>query len=921
MDLVAAVAVLLRRLRAERGIMAVVFIVVAVTAFTVAAGPRLYARVSDDGLRYEVSQGTVIQRNMQFAMSSRISPGRGDPLAVVAARGDALRTTLPESVDSLIDGMDYVVDSVRFRRGLATYVTLRIQPDLDGLVQLVDGRWPASVEPGPTTATDMPPRFEAAVSEAAAEALQVAVGDSMPLEIDPVDPYLRYRDDLPVADIELVISGIYTVADTTDRRWFGDQRLWQATVVGTEQVQIIYSTLLLSPDAYPDLYLTKLPNLYRWNLFIDGDRIDAGDLDTLEEDLVRLRATYPSTGSAVDEAVTMQTGLPGAIRRYRVQRATTETALSLAAIGPLAVAAGAVALLSILVVRRRRGALYLARGRGASGGQLLATQLWEGLLVTVPAALVGLALATVLIDAPNSDLSSSGAIMVATVATALLLLATVPVVRRARRISERYQPPIFHISARRFVFEALIIGLSLSAVWLLRERGLRAADPAGALPGFDPFVAAAPVLVGLAVGLLLIRLFPVPVRGLGWVTARRSDLVPVLGLRSLGRHPSAGYLPLLVLTVTIAIGTLSVVMATSLVHDQLVASWRAVGADYRVEAPDGGALDERLALSSIPGVEAVAPTLVAGSAFLTTSLGRRQQVELQAVDPDRHQAIVAGSPVAVTLPAALSARPAGPESGTTGHPIPAIVSVRPGPGGLTLAEGDRFFVTLHGQRFNFRVAGHLEMFPGIREDASFVVAPLSWILAGWHGTLPSPTAILVRGGPQVGDGLRAAVAGSAGTSVVSRHDQFAEMRDAPLAAAVIVGFGLAVGIAVAYAALAVVTVVVLEAERRSREVAFMRTLGLTGRQIGSLTIIEQGIPLLLALVVGVGLGLAIMWLIEPGIDHAAFSRTDVAVGIQIDGPVIGAVGLLIVAIVVVALAASLWVVRRRDIGSALRMGE
>ena len=81
------------------------------------------------------------------------------------------------------------------------------------------------------------------------------------------------------------------------------------------------------------------------------------------------------------------------------------------------------------------------------------------------------------------------------------------------------------------------------------------------------------------------------------------------------------------------------------------------------------------------------------------------------------------------------------------------------------------------------------------------------------------------------------------------------MHDAPLVAAVTGGFVVALLVLARYAALAIVAVVVLHAQRRSREVAFLRTLGLTDGQLAGLTIVEHGLPVVLALGVGVGLGL------------------------------------------------------------------
>src|SRR5690242_10229591 len=176
---------------------------------------------------------------------------------------------------------------------------------------------------------------------------------------------------------------------------------------------------------------------YRWNLFVDPARLDAANLGPLVTDLRRLEASYATTGAARPGTTLLRTGLLPLIDHYRTKRATTEAAVTLAAIGPLAVAAGAVALLGILVVRRRRSALRLARGRGASGGQLLLAQAWEGLIITVPAAALGLLLADVVVAGPSNGISALGAILVALAATIILTLASVPVVRRARRDLER----------------------------------------------------------------------------------------------------------------------------------------------------------------------------------------------------------------------------------------------------------------------------------------------------------------------------------------------------------------------------------------------------------------------------------------------------------------------------------------------------
>jgi len=922
--LVSAVAILLRRVRAERGVLALVFIVVAVTAFAVAAGPRLFERVASDGLRYQATHATATQRNLQISTVDRIAPGAGDPFGRIAQEGAGFRTRLPASVGGLIDREHFVLEAPRFRLSkppkYTTFVTFRGQDGLDRLVDLTAGRWPARVTPPANADPDAPAVFEVAIAEAAAETTGMKVGDTLAAQVDPGDPLLRTLFPRPTTAIQIVVSGLFTVRDATDPDWYDERGIDDATIGGTADNPIAYAVGLFAPEAYDDLLALDLPTRYRWNLFVDPDRLDARQLDTLVGDLRRLDAQYATTGATRSGFTLLRTGLLPIIDAYRTQRRTTEAAVTLAALGPLAVAAGAVGLLGILVVRRRRPSLRLARGRGASSGQLLAAQLWEGLLITVPAAVVGLLLAEALVDGPANAVSPVGAIAVALGATVLLLLASVPVARRARRDLERDDPPVFRLSPRRLVFEVLIVGLSLAAVWLLRERGLSAVDTGGTTGGVDPFLAAAPLLVGLAVGLIIIRLYPIPVRGLGWLLAHRRDLVPVLGLRSLGRHPSAGYLPLLILTLTVAIGTLSAVLQASLVRSQLGVSYQDVGADYRFESTNGGDLDATVDPATIDGVRAVARGLVVTDASLSTAPGNRSTVTVEAIDPTGYDAVTAGTPIEQHLVSSLLGWPTGSDAGTAGAPIPAILSSRLPTGSPNIQVGDAIVVSILGRTFRMQVVARSDAFPGLRSSA-FIIAPLESVVAGWRGTAPGASVAYVRADADAGGGLRAALAESGGIVLTSRHDRYAELRDAPLVSAILGGFLLALGVAAAYAALAIVTVAALEAQRRSREVAFLRTLGLSDRQVALLTVVEQGAPLALSLIVGIVVGLGLAWLVEPGLDLAAFSGAPVAVGLQVDWLMIAAVALGVAAVVVLAVAGSSIVARRLDVGHALRIGE
>ena len=917
---VGAIAVLLRRFRVERGVTLALFALVALTSLVVAVSPRLFDRVADEGLRYEIRRGAAIGRNLQFTSVDQIRADPVDPTGLITARGEARLERLPPSVRDIVATSDAVIETPRFSLVdppiYTTQVTMRYQDDVDDRLAFVDGRAPEARPPAadPTG----PPRFEIALSSDTAATVQVELGDVLAASVDPSDPMIRTFFPQPSADVELEVVGLFDVTDPADPAWFDDPAYDQAAIGGTAEAPIAFATALFAPAAYDAVMALGLPARYEWRYRVDVGRLDAGRLETLVPDLRRLDTEFGTNRGGFGNVV-YRSGLLEGIERYQAQRAASEAVLSVAAIGPLAVAAGALALVAIVIIRRRRAALALSRGRGASSGQLLAAQFWEGLLITVPAAVAGLLAARMAVPGRSDPVSSLGAVLVAVAVTALLVLATWPARGGRRRDAERDDVPARRYGPRRLVLEATVVAVAIGAAWLLRERGL-GAQRSGGTGDFDPFLAAAPVLIGIATALLTIRLYPLPVRALARLSARRRDLVPSLGLRSIGRDPGSAYLPLLVVTLTVAIGVFSSVLAVTVERGQVMASWAETGADYRIDAAGPTGLPDDADLAALPGVEAVATGSVVRTGSLPDEPRHRASTTLVAVDVPAYESVLAGSPVERTFPAALSAPPTGPDAGTPDLPIPVVVSRRLPNGWAPLAVGETFRLELREQAVSVTVAGFADDLPGIPGGLPFVLAPLASVTGDGARTPVRPTIRFVRGPASIEPSLRAAVpAGS--VELMSRHAALAAQRSAPLVGAIGDGFELAVVAAAVYAAMAIVAAVTLDAQRRSRELAYLRTLGLTPGQSVWLTFVEHAPPTLLALGVGIALGLGMAWLLAPGLGLGAFIAPDAVVRLQIDWPAVASMAATVLVVIVVMVGGSSWLARRLEPSQALRIGD
>jgi hypothetical protein len=284
------------------------------------------------------------------------------------------------------------------------------------------------------------------------------------------------------------------------------------------------------------------------------------------------------------------------------------------------------------------------------------------------------------------------------------------------------------------------------------------AEGAGATgeTGFDLFLAAA-ALIGLAVGLLTIRLYPLPVRALGWVLARRRDLVPVLGLRNLGRQPTSGYLPLLILMLTVAIGTFSSVLQASIERSQVDVAWQAVGADFRIATPSGSALDP-VGDPDDGGVEAVASVC-----STRARPDHRTGALSMLVEPSSRP------PMRPSSPLGDHAGPSGHlcRAGDGDHRRPAHPRRRPSRwpnGDDPLAVGDRS-ITINGQTLLSR-RGIGRRVPGDRSDGAVRGRPVQFVAAAWQGS-PSPDGLLRPRTPGHG-GCPAREAGSGPDAPVDR---------------------------------------------------------------------------------------------------------------------------------------------------------
>jgi putative ABC transport system permease protein len=538
--------------------------------------------------------------------------------------------------------------------------------------------------------------------------------------------------------------------------------------------------------------------------------------------------------------------------------------------------------------------MSLARSRGASGRQVVVPAVVEGLLIAVPGAVIAAVLAIALV--PAGTVSPSVIAAAAVVAISVVVIAsTVVSIARSRGPDQRDGDRVVgRVSGRRLVFEGLIVVLAIGGAYLLRQRGLAAVGSAGAVEGFDPLIAAVPVLIGVAAGIVVVRLYPLALRLVASIARRGRGLVIVLASRR-ATEGGASSAVLLVLLATATVAAFAATALDSLDTGADVAAWQSVGGSYRLQAPTGPVPTDLDAMA-LPGA-----TVAAGVFEGSVPAGPAgPQVLFALADAGPMAEALAGTPADPMFPAGFTT----PGSG----PIPAIIStsLAEAPRGVKL--GDEFTSSIEGYALQYKVVEVRDGFAGLPRDRSWVIASREWFQGQAPDSRVVPIWEIVSAPSTPPDAMRAAVTAMSPTvGTTSQQEEATALRTAPVTEAVR-GLILAAALVTAgYAALGVAAALALSGIARTVEVARLRTLGLTGRQAVALAIAEHGPSTLTGFVIGGLLGVALFQVLRSALGLGGLVGSPVDVPLEIGaGPLLLILlGMIIVVAIGLALGAAL----------------
>ncbi|WP_344521988.1 hypothetical protein [Streptomyces rectiviolaceus] len=759
---------------------------------------------------------------------------------------------------------------------------------------------------------------EISVSTRTRDALKLRLGQELRL-----GPGALENVDAPAR-----VVGFY--AADGERRLWREQPLLARTGRDARDGAARYAGALLAPRGVEVLQSQAEADL----TVVWGMRLDLGDDasrfvgDQGQRDFERLMLRYPDSvrGATCDLGMVSggmpcafgahpaaesetATELPDALEEFQRQWRQGSVVISFALASVTAVGLAAVVVGALLSVRRRLDVHRLQRARGASALGMALGRAVE----TAPAVALGFgsgcAVASVL---PGASSAYGRGLLVAVGAWLVLPLLTWWAVRDRALLRGKGAG-----GGRRVVAEAGVVAVAVAGVLALRARGTT-----GGSEG-DPLLAAVPVLLGLATVVVLVRLYPLPVRLVARRAARGRGAVALVALSRAAKEAPARALALLVLVVTLAGAVFGGLVTETLTEGRRdAAAWR-VGADASFLGA-GRDPDTAGRLARARGVrQTVAVRQLRVDPASGTDGGRYGIASLVGVDGTKLRSAAGSSAAARALRDAGLGKGKGKGSGRDIRVLADAADA-----------GDLLTITVHGKERRLRVVGTLP--EAVRRDPALgpvraaTEARDHLLLADNQdlkafGASEFEESALLLYGPQLDvRELRSVVPRTAPGATTGelriRAEEQAEADDDGLIAALTAAHTACTALAVLLALLALVLELLLSAPARGDAAARLRTLGLGGRATAGLHLLQL-LPLVLTAVAGgVVLGLTLPGLLGPALDLREFTGGPTAPALRTDPLFTAALAAGTVALVAVAVGVETWLGRRRGLGAVLRLG-
>ena len=475
-----------------------------------------------------------------------------------------------------------------------------------------------------------------------------------------------------------------------------------------------------------------------WVFPLDVSSLDDQQVQPLSDALDKIGTQTPTLSGPLEPVaatLTASSGMLFSLNLFIATAQSVDTLLWLLYVS-LTVAGLAVLLLAARMVAMRRSAeITVIRARGGSLRQIAIGTGRDAALLCVPAAVIAAVLAILVVPGAGSaqGAGSAGGWWPPIAVVAVAVLGPALIAAWQHRLPRRRTAfPRRRERGTRLVMEAALVAASVAGIVVFRDQGAQAGS------GVNFYTSSAPVLVAIPAVIVVLRLYPLVLRGLLRASARSSRAPAFLGLARASRTAAlTPALPAFALVLALTVAAFAGMVRDAVINGEVAASWQTTGADATV-TPSYTAQSFTIspaaarAVAAVPGVTHAAEVM---NESWTTPAG--SQVNVLAVDPASYAELVARTSGFPQVPAGLLATP-----GRAGAAQPVLVSPQAaallgasgqGSGAVTLSTRQASL-----QPVRVRVAGVIASTPALPAGGAFVIMPLAAIKSANHAAGAGP---------------------------------------------------------------------------------------------------------------------------------------------------------------------------------------
>jgi ABC-type lipoprotein release transport system permease subunit len=487
----------------------------------------------------------------------------------------------------------------------------------------------------------------AVIGSSIAKAYELEVGDRLPLSFYP-------SADQP--DFWVEVSGILKPSDYEDPFWFG---AYSPLRTDADTRYVAQYSLLVSTSSFFELASDFFPasdTQIAWHVIFSPEKIRIGDLQHLQGQLQALDIEAESIG------LRLETGLLETLESIGMRTTSIRAPLYLLITTVVLLALYYVLMVATLSLRQASREFAILISRGASTWQLMRVKVIEAGVICGVALLSGPGLALLLMRGlilfgPLADTSQEywllqlpqAAWLTAIVgAVACLVSVFSPLLGAVRRsvvtytqtLSRSGRPPWW----QRYYLDVVFMVVGLILLWRLRIYGGILSE-SGTGPQVDWLLLLAPLALLLGAATVMLRIFPLLLQLMARAVSESPGLTSALAFWQAARDPGHIARLVLLLTLAMALGSLSSGLNVALDRNEIDRAYYAVGSDLRLQltSPDqrsqsqGAISDAASGVHSVPGFDTLSEVMRTTGSLQLTIGNANPPFDVLAIEPGSFQ--------------------------------------------------------------------------------------------------------------------------------------------------------------------------------------------------------------------------------------------------------------------------------------------